>query len=383
MTEKIFYTDSHISRFSATVLSCEKVENGFDIQLSATAFFPGGGGQLCDQGTLNGVPLLSVREEDGRILHHSPQAFALGETVMGEVDWDVRFRRMQLHSAEHIVCGLAHSRWGAENSGFHMNPGSVTLDLTTELSPADILWLEREANAVIFRNTPFHCFFPTGEELASLSYRSKKELNGDVRLVEIAGIDLCACCAPHVQLAGEIGSIRLLDAMRHRGGMRITLLSGSFALEEGQKQSDILSRLGAKLSVPQDRLEETVDKLLDKLGEQKQKLAQHEREVLCTLARTAKPQNDALLFFVEDCSRDALRAMVNVALEKCTLCAAFAGTDGAWQYIMGSSGTDLRAHAKTINTAIQGKGGGSSAMIQGSATASKHTIETFWEGFHG
>ncbi len=383
MTEKLYYTDSHIRSFSATVLSCTAAEDGYELELSATAFFPGGGGQLCDEGSLNGVPLLSVREEGEHIFHRCAQPFPVGSAVTGELDWDVRFGRMQLHSAEHIVCGLAHSLWGAENSGFHMNSDSVILDLTVELSREQLLELEREANAAIFRNTPFHCFFPPAEELAALPYRSKKELSGDVRLVEIEGIDLCACCAPHVHTAGEIGSIRLTDAMRHRGGMRLTLLSGFFALEEAVRQDAILSALSAALSVPFDRLGEAVEKLLTTQGEQKQLIARMQRDKLEDLARAAVPEGDSLLFFLEECDREALRAMVNTALERCSLCGAFAGRDGAWQYILGSKNIDLRANAKTINAAIDGKGGGSPAMIQGSARAKKDEIEAFWEGLHG
>ena len=383
MTEKLYYKDSHIRSFTATVLSCEEAEGGFDLELSATAFFPGGGGQLCDEGTLNGVRLLSVREEGERILHRSPVAFGVGSEVQGELDWDVRFRRMQLHSAEHIVSGLAHSRWGAENSGFHMNGEFVTMDLTVELTEADVLWLETEANAVIFRNTPFQTWFPEKAELDALQYRSKKELSGAVRLVAVEGVDLCACCAPHVHLAGEIGSIRLPEAMRHRGGMRLILRSGSYALEEHQRQSVIMSKLSAALSVPQERIVEAVEKLLNTVGEQKHMISQLQKQSLEAIARSAEPVDNALLFFVEDCDREALRAMVNGGLEKCGLCAAFAGGDGAWQYILGSREIDLRANAKAINAAIHGKGGGSPQMIQGSATATRAEIEAFWEGFHG
>lgn len=383
MTEKLYYKNSHISDFTATVLSCTACAQGYGLELSATAFFPGGGGQLCDEGTLNGVRLLSVREEGEHIYHLSPVPFEVGSEVRGELDWDVRFRRMQLHSAEHIVSGLAHSRWGAENSGFHMNGEFVTLDLTVELTAEDVLWLETEANAVIFRNTPFRTWFPEKAELDALQYRSKKELTGAVRLVAVEGVDLCACCAPHVQLAGEIGCIRLLDAMRHRGGMRLILRSGAYALEEHQRQSAILAKLSAALSVPQERIEEAVAKLLNTVGEQKHTIAQLQIQQLEALARSAEPEHDALLFFVEDCDREALRSMVNLALEKCSLCGAFAGRDGAWQYILGSRGIDLRANGKAINAAIQGKGGGSPQMIQGSAAAAREEIESFWEGFHG
>ncbi len=383
MTEKLYYQDSHIRSFSATVLSCTACEGGYDLELNATAFFPGGGGQLCDEGSMGGVRLLSVREEGEHIYHRSPVAFAVGSEVQCELDWDVRFRRMQLHSAEHIISGLAHTRWGAENSGFHMNGEFVTMDLTVELTEEDILWLEREANAVVCRNAAFRTWFPDRAELDSLSYRSKKELSGQVRLVAVEGVDLCACCAPHVQLAGEIGCIRLLDAMRHRGGMRLILRAGSYALEEQQRQSAILASLSAALSVPQERILDAVQKLLNTVGEQKHSIAELQKQSLETIARSAEPVNDALLFFVEDCDREALRSMVNLALEKCALCAAFAGRDGAWQYILGSRSIDLRANAKSINAAIHGKGGGSAQMIQGSATAARAEIEAFWEGFHG
>lgn len=383
MTEKLYYENSHIRSFSARVTACEAAGDTYEVELSATAFFPGGGGQLCDGGTVGGVPLLSVREEGEHIYHRLASPLEPGREVECELDWEMRFGRMQLHSAEHIVCGLAHRRWGAENSGFHMNPDSVTLDLTVELSEEELLWLEREANRIVWANTPFRCWFPEKEELAALPYRSKKELMGDVRLVEIEGVDLCACCAPHVQLAGEIGLIRLPDAMRHRGGMRITLRAGRFALEEEQKRGAVLGGLSSALSVPPERLGEAVERLLSTLERQKAELSQLQRAAMETLARSAEPENGALLFFVDACDRDALRALVNLGLEKCALCAAFSGQDGAWQYILGSRGRDLRAESRSINAAIRGKGGGSPEMLQGSCSASRQELEHFWEEFHG
>lgn len=383
MTDKLYYKNSHIRSFSATVLSCREHDGAFDVELSATAFFPGGGGQLCDGGTIAGETVLSVREEGEHIYHRLGRALSVGSEAECELDWETRFGRMQLHSAEHIVCGLAHGHWGAENSGFHMNAESVTMDLTVELSEEQLRLLEREANEVVWRNAAYRCWFPDAGELASLEYRSKKELKGDIRLVAIEGVDLCACCAPHVHSAGEIGSIRLLDAMRHRGGMRITLRAGRFALQEEQLRGTLLGKLSAALSVPQERIGEAVERLLQTVQQQKYELSKLQAESMEALARSAEPENDALLFFVGDCERDALRSMVNLALEKCSLCAAFSGSDGAWQYILGSKGKDLRAESKTINAAIHGKGGGSAQMIQGSCTATREELKRFWEGFHG
>ena len=207
MTEKLYELDSYIKTFSATVLECVPRGNGYAVRLDRTAFFPEGGGQAADTGMLGGVTVTDAQIVDGAIWHYTSAPLSVGDTVEGVLDWNTRFSRMQHHTAEHIVCSIAHRWHGMSNVGFHLGSEDVTLDLSGELTREQINAIEDEANRVVWSNVGVVATIPSAEELATLTYRSKKELDGDVRLVTIDGVDCCACCAPHVARTGEIGII--------------------------------------------------------------------------------------------------------------------------------------------------------------------------------
>ena len=229
MTEKLFYADAHMRKFAARVLSCEERGGRFAVTLDRTAFFPEGGGQGGDTGALGGVRVTDTREEKGEIVHFCDAPLVPGTEVTGELDGETRFARMQIHSAEHLVSGHAHTLWGCENIGFHMDEHGATIDFDREIDAEQLLRLERLANEDVWKNLPINILWPTEEELAAMPFRQKKALAMPVRIVEVPGVDLCACCAPHVSFTGEIGLIRLKDRMRHRGGVRFTMLAGRAA----------------------------------------------------------------------------------------------------------------------------------------------------------
>ena len=237
MTEKLFYLDSHLFEFEAEVLSCREAKRGWEIVLDRTAFFPEGGGQPYDTGSIGPVRVLEVHEREGEILHLCDRELAPG-TYACAVDGEQRLRRMQNHSGEHVFSGLTHRQYGAENVGFHMAADCMTIDFDKELTWEQLSQIEYEANLVVRANLPVRTRFPSPEELAALEYRSKKELAGAVRIVEIPGVDRCACCAPHVNTTGEIGLVKLLTAERHRGGVRLTLLCGMDAIDDYRRKQD-------------------------------------------------------------------------------------------------------------------------------------------------
>ena len=211
MTEKLYDKDSFLKKFTATVLECEPCENGWSVLLDKTAFFPEAGGQKADTGTLGGARVSDVLIREENIYHITDKPFNVGDVVTGEIDFDRRFDFMQQHSAEHIISGIAHSLYGCENVGFHLSDEIVTLDFDKVLNHEQLLKIEEIANRKVFECVNFCCYYPDDETLSKLSYRSKKELEGDVRIVEIENTDMCACCAPHVKTAAQIGLIKLLD----------------------------------------------------------------------------------------------------------------------------------------------------------------------------
>ena len=380
MTEKLYDLDSHLREFTASVVSCEKEGDRWAAVLDRTAFFPEGGGQAADTGALGNVRVLDVRESGGRILHYLDAPLPVGETVAGRLDWLQRFRRMQNHTGEHILSGIVHKRYGYRNVGFHLGDGDVTIDFSGELDRAQLEELETAVNLAIAENVPVTCWYPPKEELAELDYRSKLDLTENVRLVRIEGYDLCACCAPHVSHTGEIGSLRILDHMRHRGGTRLHMLCGLDAMEDARARYLATLTISGLLSVPQLETPRAVRRVLGELEETKQALAESRRQLLAYKAAALPESEGDICIFEPELDMLSLRELVNAGMEKAGgVCAAFSGKDGDWKYIIGSRTRDLRSLAKEINAAIGGRGGGRPEMIQGSCTASRREIEAYFQ----
>ena len=340
MTEKLYYEDSHLFAFSALVTGCEAGKKGWLITLDRTAFFPEGGGQPADTGTIGPARVTDVHEREGRILHYTDRPLTVDERFDCEIDAEQRLRRMQNHSGEHIFSGLTHSRHGLENVGFHMGADCMTIDFDGELSWEELTELETEANRVVRADLPIRTWFPEAAERKSLHYRSKLELTENVRLVEIPGVDLCACCAPHVSRTGEVGIIK------------------------------------------RDQVAPAVERLLEQQSAQKERLALLGTELARLRADRIPETEGNLCVFDSVLDEISLRELVNLLAAKCTgMAGAFSGSDETgYRYIIGSRHLDLRADSRHINAAIGGKGGGSPEMIQGRASGSEAQIRAFFEG---
>ena len=199
MTRKLYYEDSHLSRFEARVTECRQTEKGWEVQLSATAFYPEGGGQACDLGTLNGIPVTDVREQGEQIIHLCAAPLTVGENAEGIIDYERRFDLMQQHTGEHIVSGIIHRRYGYHNTGFHIGAGMIEIDFDGVIPAEDLEQIEQEVNEAIWKNIPVRCWYPEQEELPHVFYRTKKALPWPVRIVQVPGYDSCACCGVHVK----------------------------------------------------------------------------------------------------------------------------------------------------------------------------------------
>ena len=224
MTEKLFYEDSHMITFLATVIACEKAGDYYEAVLTRTAFFPEGGGQYADTGRIDGVEVVDVQERQGLIYHKLSEPLELGKEVEGTIDWEERFSKMQQHSGEHIVSGLVHRTYGYDNVGFHMGKDAVTMDFNGVLTREQLKEIEKKANEAVVKNIDIQVLYPTKEQLEKIEYRSKIEIDGQVRIVEVPGYDTCACCAPHVKKTGEIGIIKLVGVQNYKGGVRVSTL---------------------------------------------------------------------------------------------------------------------------------------------------------------
>ncbi|MBR0040188.1 MAG: hypothetical protein IJP64_02295 [Oscillospiraceae bacterium] len=379
MTEKLYYLDSHRFEFEAEVAECREGKRGWELILDGTAFFPEGGGQPYDTGKIGPARVLEVHEREGEILHLCDRQLAPG-TYECAVDREQRLRRMQNHSGEHVFSGLTHQKYGAENVGFHMAADGMTIDFDKELSFEELSEIEYEANLVVRANLPVRAFFPSSEELAALEYRSKKELEGAVRIVEIPGVDRCACCAPHVNQTGEIGVIKLLTAERHRGGVRLTLLCGMDALDDYRRKQGSAAAVSSLLSAKRDEIAPAVERLMEAQDKLKERASILGMRYAALRAETIAPGEGHICLFEEAMSEAAARELVNRLVEKTPGAAAlFLKEEEGWRYIIGSRTLDLRALAREINAGIGGRGGWRSEMIQGSASASAAEIEAFFK----
>ena len=383
-TIKLYFTDSHISRFDATVTGCNPAGEGrFAVTLDRTAFFPGGGGQAADSGHIGDAAVLDMREDGETIYHITGSALEVGRVYTCEIDWESRFRRMQNHSGEHIVSGIVKRLHGLNNIGFHMGSDDITIDFDGFLDMAQLRRVERLANEAVAADRKIFAFFPSAEELKSLEYRSKKELEGQVRIVEIEDFDRCACCAPHLSSTGEVGMIKVLDSVRYKGGVRVHLLCGFDALDDYNRRLDIGSRISALLSAKQSELDLAVERLHEECGKLRGEVGELRRRIYA-LRAASLPETDGNIVLFEEGDENGLRYLVNLCLPKCGgIVAAFSGDDErGYKYVCASARVDLRTASREINAAISGRGGGSKTMIQGSAAASAAAIGEFFAHYN-
>ena len=380
MTEKLYETDAYLRSFTATVRSCAPAKDGYAVVLDRTAFYPEGGGQPGDRGTLGGAAVLDTRAADGVVTHLCAAPLPAGETVRGEIDWARRFDHMQQHSAEHIVSGLICARKSCNNESFHLGAESVVIDFDAALSPEELAEIEAGANAVIWENRPFLVTYPDPEALAALSYRSKKELSGAVRIVECPGADRCACCGTHVRGAGELGQVRLISMKPFRAGVRIELLAGRRAYEWSAAMTAQNSRVSALLSAKPGETAAAVERMKRELEETCYRLVGLENRLFAERAAALAGQGDVLLF-EESMSPDGLRRLCEAVGAAATgRCAVFAGDDAAgWKYALRiPAGEQLKAFVGAMNAALGGRGGGRDGFAQGSVTAQRAEIEAYF-----
>ena len=377
MTEKLYYKDSHRFAFDAVVIDCREEKKGYSVVLDRTAFFPEGGGQLADTGTLGGVRVTDVHEKGGDIRHYTDAPLTVGDCVHGEIDKEQRLRRMQNHSGEHILSGLVHNTYGYDNVGFHMGVECMIIDFSGELSWGQLMELETKANEVVRQNLPLHIWFPNEAELHALEYRSKLELTENVRIVEIPGVDRCACCAPHVERTGEVGVIKILDSQRHRGGQRVSVICGLDALEDYRARQESVTDISRALSAKRGEVTQAVQRVLHEQQSMKERCDALSLALIRYMADAEGEREGNIVLFSEVLGEIAQRELVNLLMPKAGgFAAVFVGSDkDGWRYVIGSLHADLRAGARTINAAISGRGGGTPQMIQGSATAPRAKIE--------
>ncbi len=383
MTEKLYYQDAYATAFDAVVLECEEKEvlvkaaeeekkiTVYQVILDRTLFFPEEGGQSPDKGVLGGANVLDVQVKNNIITHTLDRALEVGEAVHGEIDWKHRFSNMQQHSGEHIFSGTVNRLFGYNNVGFHLSDNIVTMDFNGVLTEEDVAKVEYLVNETIVKNVPITVSYPTKEELANLEYRSKIEIEGQVRIVTVEGADVCACCAPHVRRTGEIGMLKVMSVQNHRGGVRISMLCGFRALEAFCEKSAVIMELMGALTASQELLPDRVEKLKASNQDYKYRLAMAKQRLMeIKMAEIPADQQHAFLFEQDIESmvmRNAVNELTNV---HSGICGVFVGNDEAgYSFIIGSANADCTKVGAILREKTGAKCGGKKPMIQGSVQA--------------
>lgn len=407
MTDRLYENDGYVKVFEARVVACLEASEGlwtegnsadgmagasstvtevsgagkgrrlFWIVLDRTAFFPEGGGQNADRGWLNDREVLDVQVKDGVVYHKTAFWLEPGQQVTGVIDWELRFSNMQQHSGEHIFSGLVHRYYGYNNVGFHLGSQVVTMDFDGVLDARDIDRVEWAVNGAIAENVPVTVSYPDAEALKNIEYRSKKEIDGQVRLVTVEGYDVCACCAPHVARTGEIGGLKVVDFQKYKGGTRVSMLCGFRMLEDYRMKQSMVGEISRLLSAPAAKVDEAVKRQLDENGRLRQEIYGLREQLMEKDIEGIPEGTGHVWFFKEALDAAMMRKMVNETLRRVSgFCGVFCGNeDQGYKFIIGTRGGDARKLAKELREALGARGGGSAEMIQGFVNVPRQRIE--------
>ena len=381
-TLRLYDADAYATEFDAVVLSCEKLTDKkhttYAVILDQTLFFPEEGGQSPDKGTLNESNVLDVQIKNNIITHYLDAPLTVGDAVHGIINWQHRFFNMQQHSGEHIFSGIVHERFGFDNVGFHLSDQIVTMDFNGVLSPEDIDAVEWSVNEVISKNIEILISFPSKEELESMSYRSKIEIEGQVRIITIPGYDVCACCAPHVKRTGEIGMLKVMNMQNYKGGVRISILCGFRALAAFREKNHIVADLMGVLTTGQDKLVDTVSKMKTSNQDLNYQLGVTKQKLLEQKLKDIPDDQTNVLLFESDIDAPVMRNVINQLVETHSgICGVFSGNEEeGYSFIIGSKEIDCRTIATTLREKLGARGGGSEQMIQGSIKAKAEEISS-------
>lgn len=383
MTKKLYEEDSYLKSFDAVVSECIPHREQYKIELDRTAFFPEGGGQLPDGGQLNGLPVLDVQEKEGKIYHTVGQPLEVGAAVSGEIDWDLRFSRMQNHSGEHLLSGLIHAKLGYNNVGFHMGREAVTLDVDGVLSREDLEILEEEANRAIVSNAKVSAFYPGREELKAIEYRSKLDSLENIRLVRIEGYDCCACCAPHVARTGEIGILKVLNSYPNKGGTRIEMLCGHDALNDYRLKSRYHAEIMKLLSASSSQTVEAVQRTLQSLAAAKAEIKRLQEKLAIDRLETESVQSVAV-GYLQNAGFEELRACCSHLMQSHPeICALFSSMGENSLYLVSAETGDIGPFVSYLKSNLGAKGGGKQNYSQGKIPASLERVKECVRNYAG
>lgn len=374
MTHRLYYTDAYRAAFTATVVDRDAA--GTRVYLDASAFYPTSGGQPHDLGTLAGVPVVDVIDEDDRVAHvlASPLATgAIDSTVSGEIDWTRRYDLMQQHTGQHLVSAVFEDLFAARTVSVHFGADYSTLDLEAELITRDqLMKAEARANAIVAEARPVRVTFEESETVTGL--RKPSDRPGLLRIVTIDAIDRSACGGTHVRTTAEIGAVLLRSVEKIRKATRVEFVCGQRAIRRARRDYESLGRIAASLSSSLDEVAPLVAAQSDRVKELDGARRKLEKELATFRMRerydaSTPDENGVRRMVVRDASSmDELRTLAQAALDlpKAVVIGALASPPSVLVAASEDSGIQAGALLKERLAAVGGKGGGSPRMAQGS-----------------
>lgn len=420
MYEKLYDENAYAVEFISDVVSAYVTawneEDVLEFVLEKTSFFPEQGGQTSDTGMFydtdseNEFEVFHAYIKDDTVYHLARlvkkpvetkkrkkteeeeevtdlNSVKLPKRIIGRINWDERFDKMQQHSGEHLVSGTVHRLFGYDNVGFSLSSDNVTLDFNGKFKDEDILEIEKTVNRAVFENFKVKVYYPDADELRKIQYRSKKELIGRIRIVEFPGYDICACCAPHVASTGEIGIIKIVSAEHFKGGTRMSIKCGYRALKDYTGLLESAKGISRLLSVTKEDVAPAVEKLSKDLRDTKFELAGYKAKVLDAAFESAvnsadKDHNNPIMF-TTGLDAAIIRKSINNVLDKTNgYCGVFfSGEKEGYSFIIGSNVKDCTVLAAGLREKYGAKGGGNKSMIQGNVIASEDELKEFLKAY--
>ncbi|MEK4466163.1 DHHA1 domain-containing protein [Paenibacillus sp. FSL H8-0315] len=368
MTNKLYYNSTYLTDWPTRVTETIEREDGLYVLLEETAFYPHGGGQPCDLGAIQGIPVLDVISEEELVLHKL-ERLPNEESVTCQIDWNRRFDHMQQHSGQHLLSAVCLEKHNFMTLSFHLGEDYCTIDIEVpELSADQLYSIEREVNRQIYLNHNILSYFVTGEEASQLKLVKQPKVTENIRIVEIKDVEYNACGGTHVSSTGEIGIIKLLKAEKIKANTRIYFKCGYRALEEFNTSLQILGTLSSKFNTGKDEIIDRIEK-----WENEQKLLQAEIYLLkeknddYVVQELLNEQAGKMIAQVfEDKSLKDLQSLANKLTSKCDLPVLLA-TSAENKVVFAQNGSTeiscgafFKAHLGSYN----GKGGGSDKLAQ-------------------
>jgi len=375
MTERLYYTDSYLTEFESPVTACAPAEGRYQVSLARTAFYPTGGGQPNDLGTLGGRAVLDVIDDEAAgIVHVLDGPLEPGTSVTGVIDWPRRFDHMQQHSGQHTLSAAFESIGRARTESFHLGAASSTIDLDRVLSSAEIAAAEDEANRIVWEDREVRLHFASSGEAAALSLRKEPSREGTLRLIEVPDFDRSACGWTHVARTGVIGIIAVAGFEKFKGGTRVEFLCGRRALTRIREWRDVFSATSRVLSVLPSGLSAAIDRLQGEnktlgktLREMQEQLAGHVASGLVGEGTRAASGRVVVVKALEGWDAAGLKAIASAAVASPAVCVAvFSATSPALVVVSRAqdAGVDAQAVVKALLARFGCKGGGKPEIAQ-------------------